>query len=310
MVRTGAHVYSKFDFESTFGGDDSTKTKVFGLSEELSPITTTNNQIPLSQLNSIEVDQFAYGQDSKKVSLAFVLSSPWWLELILNNRVDAGTSPYTHTYTGLKTVKSFAWEIGFASETSNTVRTLLGCCINSATIRCSQNDVIRCTADVVCGKEGTISTTLDSSPPSDSYDFPFTFVHGLIQLPSGTTIAQVQSAEISIGQNVTLVYGFNSKEAVGAFRGILDITGRFNAAMVDKTQLQRVLDRTEVATLVLKFSNGLSGTSEKTITLTGTGVGISEQTYTAKGVDPVFEDLTWQIRSLTAVATDNVATPP
>ena len=311
MVHTGAHVYSQYDFESTFGGGDATLTKVLGMDERITSFVTQNNQIVVPQLNSVEIAAFAYGQEFKRLSEDWVLSNPWWLELLLNNLVTTGAGPFTHTYTVLKTVKSFEMEIGLEAETANVVRNLKGCVLNSVTIRGGMNELTRCTGEILCGKEDPISTDLEASPPSDDLAFPYTFVHGTLKLiASGSVVAELQSMELTINQNAELVYGHGSKVATGAFRRIFEITGRFNASMVDKTQLQRVLDRAELADIELKFTNGLAGTAEKSITLTGTGVGVSEHSYAAAGVDPVFEDLIWQIRSLTVVAVNNISAPP
>lgn len=310
-VHTGAHVYSEWDFESAFGGGDATKTKVFGMDEKITSIVTQNNQMALPQLNSVEVAAFAYGQEFKRLSVDWVLSNPWWLELLLNGRATAGAGPFTHTYTVLKVVKSFALELGFEGGTANVVRTLDGSVLNSVTMRSGMNELVRCSGEVICGKEAAIGTSLDATPPTDDIAFPYTFVHGTIKLPaSGSVVAELQSMELTMNQNAELVYGHGSKVATGAFRKLWEVTGRFNASMVDAVQLQRVLDRAELADIELKFTNGLAGTAERTITITGTGVGVSEQSYSAAGVEPVFEDLIWQIRSLTAVATNNTSLPP
>ena len=311
MVHTGAHVYSEYDFEAAFGGGDPTKTKVLGMDERITSIVTQNNQIVLPQLNSVEIAAYAYGQEFKRLSEDWVLSNPWWLELLLNNRVTTGAGPFTHTYTVLKTVKTLAIEIGFEGETANVVRTFDGSVLNSVTMRSAMNELVRCSGEIICGKEAAIGTSLDGTPPVDDIAFPYTFVHGTIKLPSGgSAVAELQSFELTMNQNAELVYGHGSKVATGAFRKIWEVTGRFNASMVDAVQLQRVLDRVEVADIELKFTNGLAGTAERTITITGTGVGISEQSYSAAGVEPVFEDLVWQIRSLTVVATNNTSLPP
>lgn len=310
VTRTGAYAYHKFDFESTFNGDDATKTKVLGKNVRLSPIQTMNNQIPLPQLNSVEIEDFAYGQEAKRLSADWVLSNPWWLELVTGSLSTTGSSPYTHTYTAAKAVKSFAMEIGFQGTTANVVRTLLGCIMPSVTIRSSLNDVVRCSADIVSGKESTIGTSLDSSPPSDDIDFPYTFAHGSLQFPDGNTIAELQSFDLTINQNAQLVYGHGSKSSAGAFRGVSEYTARFNAAMIDSTELQKVLDRAEIADAVITFTNGLAGANEKSITITVTGVSPSEHSMSLAGVDPVFEDLVWQGRSISIAAVNNVSTPP
>ena len=88
------------------------------------------------------------------------------------------------------------------------------------------------------------------------------------------------------------------------------MTGKFNASFIDKTQLQRVFDRTELATLTVQFTNGLTGTNEKTILVEFAGVGLSEHSLSIVPNEPVFEDLTFQMRNVKVTANNSVATVP
>lgn len=310
MVRTGAVAYFKYDYETTFGGDDATKTKTLGFDVRLTGFRSSNTLIALPALNDVNVAKFVYGSNKFSMGIDFAMSNPWWLEAVMGTRVTAGVSPFTHTYTKSKTPKPIAFELGQGVETANEVRTGVGVVFNSATISSSIDNLVRVRGELLHGKELAIGTTLDSSPPSDDLDFPYTFVHGTFELPNGTVIAELQSEEITIGQNAVLLWEGGGANAVAAYRRLFEITGRFSASKKDKTQIQRVIDRVEVATCKLKFTNGLSGVNEKTIDFQGTGVGVSEHNVNIEPNEPIFDELVWQIRSLQVVATNNVATPP
>lgn len=309
-VRTGAFVYEQWMQETTFGTEVSPKNRTFGLDEKISPISTINNQQALSQLYSVETSKFAYGLNGKTYSMDWVLSDPWFLILLFGSLITTGTSPYTHTYSVIKTVQSFSHEIAFEAETANVVRKLLGSVLNTVTIRSAINELARVSGSFICGKEAAVGTSLDASPAVDVVQFPYTFVHGTFELPNGTVIAELQNVELTINQNARLTSGHGSADAVGASRGKWEVTGKFNASMVNAVQLQRILDRTELATLRLKYTNGLAGANERSVTFNGTGVGVSEQVYSGQAVEDVFEDITWQVRQLNAVAINNTSVPP
>jgi hypothetical protein len=88
------------------------------------------------------------------------------------------------------------------------------------------------------------------------------------------------------------------------------MTGKFNASFIDKTQLQRVFDRTEVATLTVEFTNGLLGTSEKTIKLEFAGISLSEHSLSIAPNEPIFQDLSFQMRNLKVTANNSIAVVP
>ena len=76
MVRTGAFAYAKYGYETTFA-TAVTADKKFGLQDKVGSWTLTNNRINLAQLNQIEPNKFAYGQQQGTISMNYVLSNPW-----------------------------------------------------------------------------------------------------------------------------------------------------------------------------------------------------------------------------------------
>tara|TARA_X000001382_G_scaffold107856_1_gene83608 strand:- start:583 stop:1575 length:993 start_codon:yes stop_codon:yes gene_type:complete len=320
MVRTGSNAFVHYGVESTFGGG-ATQTRAFGLEQKVNSLTFKNNQIPLSQLNSIEVQSFAYGKNEGSGSLDFVLSNPWIFDTVLGGVDKTGsTNDYSYIWdsnysnlssdnTGVKVPKSFDIEVGFDAKPSKTdvLRNLKGSVINQIAVKSSVGETVKVTMDFLYGIVDTISTSVSGGTTADDINFPYTFAHASLELLDGSAVAEIQDFDINFATNCELLYEQGAANAVGAFRKLFEITGKFNASFIDKTQLQRVIDRTEVATLTVEFTNGLSGTSEKSIKLEFAGVGLSEHSLSIAPVEPIFEDLTFQMRNVKITANNSIS---
>ena len=323
MVRTGAHGTLKYGEESSFGGG-ATATRPFGLQQSVGSLSFKNNQIALTQLNSIEVQSFAYGKNEGSGSVDFVLSSPWVFDAILGGVDTSGSSSdYSHIWdsdsanltadnTGIRSPKSFDIEVGFDSKTStDVVRHCKGSVFSSLNIKSSIGETVTGSMDFLYGVVDTITTSI-GSPIADDVAFPYTFSHASLQFPdgSGNIIAEVQDFDISFSSNTELLYEQGSANAVGAFRKLFEMTGKFNASFIDKAQLQKVFNRTELATLTAIFTNGLTGTSEKSIKIEFAGIGLSEHSLSIAPNEPIFEDLTFQMRNVKVTAGNSISAVP
>lgn len=328
MVRTGASGYLQYGKESTFGGG-ATQTRVFGLEQKISGLTWKNNQIPLPQLNDIEIQRYAYGRNEGQASVEWVLSNPWFFDIILDAVDTSGSgSDYTHIWnsdkdaltadnSGVVIPHTMHIEHGLDGETGNVIRNMKGVVFNSVTLKAALNETIKCTGELAWGKEDAVGTTLDTTIATDGINFPYTFAHATLELPDATVVAQLQEFEITLNLNTELLYGMGSADAVSAFRKIFEMTGKFKAATVDKTQIDRVFDaadgttaNTGIATLQITLTNGLSGNDEKAIVLDFAGVGVSEHSTEMQPGEAVFENLTWQLRNIQVTANNSVSTPP
>lgn len=328
MVRTGSSGYLQYGKEATFAGG-ATQTRVFGLEQKITGITWKNNQIPLTALNDLEVQCFAYGKNEGNASVEFVLSTPWIFDLLLDAVDTTGSaSDFTHIWSSDKTAltadnsgivipHTFHMEHGLDAETNNVVRNMKGCVLQNLTIKASLGETIKCTTDMIWGNEDAVSTTLDTTIAADDIKFPYTFSHATLELPDGSVVAQLQEFEITFNMNSELLYGMGSANAVSVFRKIFEMTGKFKAATVDKTQIQRVFDAadgttaaTGLATLQITFTNNLATTNEKSIVLDFTGVGVSDHQTEMSPGEPVFETLSWQLRSVQVTANNSISTSP
>jgi hypothetical protein len=317
MVRTGAHAYVKYDFETSYAAGG-TANKKFGLQDKMTSLSLSHNRQNLTQLNQNTIHKFAYGQQQGTASMGFTLSNPWLFGALLGAPTTTGSSaPYTHTYNtsaNLKTPRTIVTEVGFDGASSDIVRTLKGGLVNTFNISTSIGGLVECTADITYGKETAPSTSLGSSPSLPASEFPYTFAHAELTI-GGNTVVQCQDASINVAQNSELLYGLNSNHAVASFRRVLDITGSFKASWINKNLLEKVLEQIKAGTSSGTFSETLGGSPEFKLTfvkdntnekieITGTGLSIGDISISGlEPVEPVFEEINWQMKTISVVAT-------
>lgn len=317
MARTASSSYVEYGYESAFGVVSTTFPLVFGKEQKANGMEFNNNQIPLGQLNSPEIESFVYGRNEGKVSMEYVLSNPFVLTSIFDDPVTTGAGPFAHTWSSdpsinssIRDIKSLSLQVGYEGLLGNVVRTIKGVVSPSMALRMSLGEPIRVTQELIWGIDSA-GTTLDSSIASDTGFTPFIFANASIELPSGTTIATIQDFDLNMNSNAALLYQLGTADSVDAYRKILDITGKINLTVLDKTNIDRVFARTELATMKVNITNGLSGTDIRDIILTFTGVGLS--THTNSGIEPgelVLENIDFQCRSASIVANNNTSVQP
>jgi len=216
--------------------------------------------------------------------------------------------------------QSFTTEIGFQGETDYLIRTLKGCILNTFGITASIGDVVKCTGDVVFGKEDTPSNASgDFSDDATEDSQPFTFANGQFSL-NGVIQTQIQDVDINFAQNGDLLYQLGSNQSVAGIKKTLDITGRFKVALKDKTAINTLIAQLKGANFKetwgdknagspefeLHFTNGVVGNGERKITIIGKGLGIADHNTTGlEPVEPIFEEINWQIKSAKIVVVNS-----
>lgn len=337
MVFTGSFVYLQWAKESTFGtaaaNISAACAENFGFEQKITSWSFTNNKIPLSQLNDVRVKTYAYGQTRGSISLDFVLSSPWFFELIgFKDGSTAGVGPYTHTWdldntSATNTIQPFTTQVGQEAGSCDIVRTMSGGIVNSATITTAIGDTVKVSLDTSYVNE-SMSTTVDACPAALSVcdHVPFTFAHGSLEFPDCTTIAEVQDVDITFAQNSDHIFGIGSSVAVSGIRRLFDISGKFRASYTDTVQLQKLYAQqkdtlcntaagaetllAEQPTLKLTFDNGLAGTSQRKITISLSGISLADHNLNIEPNEPIYEDLNFQARDADVVAITNTSTIP
>ena len=323
MVRTGAHAYLKYGYESTFGTSASTLDKKFGLNDAISSWTLTHNRQDLPALNQVTIDEYAYGQQAGTLGIDFTLSNPWVFKTILGDPSTTGSNPYVHTYphasNGInKTPTSFTTEVGFDGASADTVRTLKGCVATSLSITASVGNLVSASLSANYGVEDAPSTSLGTAPSQPDVEFPYTFAHATLKY-GGNTLAQVQDLSLNIDQGSSLLYGLGDHQAVDAYRQLLDITGSFRVSLLNKTVLEDMLEQISKGTSG-SYSSTVGGSPEleiaftkdsnEKIVITGTGLSPTDLSYDGfRANEPIFENVNWRIKTLTVAATNAESTP-
>jgi len=140
------------------------------------------------------------------VSAEWILANPWFFKGVLGAVSDGGSAPYTHTFTEGDTIPSMTIANNIQSSAVRQAQ-LLGAVIGSCTLTTAVNELVRVRADMPYANENF--TTSTSGKLVDSFDL-YSFSHGTIEAPDGTTMAQLQNSEATINNNPEGMWGQGS----------------------------------------------------------------------------------------------------
>jgi hypothetical protein len=316
------------------------RSEQFGFEQRITGWSFTQNKIPLSQLNSVKVKTFAYGQTRGSLSLDFVMSSPWFLALIgLNDSVKTGcAAPFTHTFTLDSTtdntaIRSFSTEIGQEAGGTDIVRTLTGGVVNSASISTSVGELVKVSLDTAYANEA-VTTTLDACAAgiSVSDHVPYTFAHGTISsCELGlATAGQIQEFDVTFTQNADHIFGLGNSVAADKIRRLQEITGKIKVTNKTALQLEKIYAQqkdtlgnsacvsavdTELVDIVVEFSKDADTVCSPTptsqiIQITLKGVALDDINVSIEPNEPIFQELNFQAREAVVVVKDKKEHPP
>ena len=315
-TRTGAHAFIKYGYETTFNTAP-TVDKKFGLNDRVTSWSLTHNRIDIPALNQTTIHKYAYGQQSGTLGVSFNLSNPWVFGAIYGQPAKTGSSPFNYTYPSSaqpKEVTSMTCQVNYDGSDADIVREVNGCIANSLNISTSVGEIVDCSMDMTYGKENAPATTVVAVPSKPAEEFAYTFAHGVVKV-GGNTLATVQDVDITFGQNAELLYGIGSNQSVNTYRRIFDITGNFRASWLNKNLLEGTLAQIGKNTSTtyeetiggspefeLTFQNTASGATSE-IKITGTGLAPTDLGISGIApVEPIFENISWRIKSATVVA--------
>ncbi len=252
------------------------------------------------------------------LTISGVLSNPYWLLGVLGVNNDAGTSgAYTHTYTEADILPSFTTKLGFELGTTDFQSEVIGCVVNSCTISAAVNEPVRFSLECSFRYEN-----LGTAKSADIVDVEpiFTFAHGSIEMPDGTSIAAVQTFELVINNNAEPVYGVGSRFMTGVVAKNREYNFSMTAAFNDYTDLLTFFmngtntatapdagSGTEIATLELTLTND----DGDILDINLTGVHLNEETLPQNVNEVVKEDVTGWARACTNIIyTNDIQTAP
>jgi len=204
----GESNYVHFGYESTFKGA-ATCDKIFGQNLQIRSVDIKNNTRRLFQLGNRSAVAHVAGKIEGTLSIEFDINEPWFMKGVMGGLTTSGsaTSAYWHTFTEANQPPSLTIENGI----SGTVRKYLGCIINDCKISTAVGDEpAKCSLSLTYADE---SLTSGSTTQILSSGGVFPFSYGSIQYPTGTTVANTESVELSITNNAALKWGLGSRKA-------------------------------------------------------------------------------------------------
>jgi hypothetical protein len=252
------------------------------------------------------------------VTISGSLSNAYWLLGVLGANTDAGTSgAYTHTYTETNEIPSFTTKLSFELGTTDVLSTLLGCRVNTCTITAAVNETVKFSLECPYRYESVGTTGISNLADTEPV---FTFAHGSIEMPDGTSIAAVQTFELTINNNVETLYGIGSRFPDDLVTRNREYNFNLTAAFKDYTALfTRFLNGTgtatnpdsgsgtEIATLELTFTND----SDDILDINLTGVHLNEHSLPQNANEIVKENVTGWARACTNIIyTNDIQTAP
>lgn len=318
MVRTigGAQTFIKAAFEDkdVWGQDADSMTEsnatefAFGQGID-SAVSRTNNKQRIHGTGARNAASTIALQYGGTLTVNGALSNVYWLLGVLGSVSDGGSGPssYTHTYTESDTLPSFTtWRRSSFDTATNEV--FQGCVVNSCTLTAAVNEPVRFTLE--CPYRYDKLDTDAESAVTDTQKI-YTFAGGVIEVPNGTTIAKVQNFELTINNDVELVYEVGSRFASDFIAKVREYNFSMTVAIEDFDLLGYFYNGStgtapgtgagELADIQLTFTNGDS----HSIVFTLTGVHFNEDSLNHDVGAVVQEEITGWANALTNVVYTN-----
>lgn len=316
--------YARYGNESAFGTSpgDSALVNYFGHNVKFSR-TIKNNIERIPNLNTRNYTKFAAKKVEGSWSADFQVSNFYWMKNLLGSATDGGAGPYTHTYDETNTPPSMTIQTSEDLDSDSEV-TMTGCSVDKFTMNMNVGEVITGKLEGPYIKEIN-DTTLNANGNSSDSEEVFTFAHAVLELPTSTTMLEVQSMDMTVTNNVEYIWGLGSrfatqrafKQRVYEFK--INKIRELSADLQDKlygssTAMSNPNKPTDVATLNLSISNGLGTTSLRSFAMKVDSLQLDDITRALTPGEVTKEDATLFALNLNtsskAVYTNNTATNP
>lgn len=321
---TGAAAYIQYDFEAaaTYGTLAIGTFKAFGHGQSIS-VDRTMNMRRIYGLGDVDAKDTVAGLFEGRLRIDFLLASTYFLKAVMGAVADTDnlTYGYDHTYsdnTG-HTVTSISVENGIDLDTDSLFK-YLGCVVERCVIRGAVGEPVTVSLDLVYAEETKATIGLDATPAADAEE-PMVFSEGSVDLPSGTTLARVQSFELEIVRNPRLIAGLGDRcpskavwqERQWNFR--MDISYE-NANLIEDMYGQATGPLTATnpageASLVLTFSNAGATTARRSLIFTMARTHIVSDTLPQRIEEHLVQSVSGWCEDYTSiVGIDNTAATP
>jgi hypothetical protein len=313
---SGANARLAYGWETTFGSVSGSINKAFSQGVKLSTFEIDNSVDYVYGLGSQDAQKSVAKEFKGSWGVEFALSDPWWLRSILGAApTDAGATPYTHTWDSSQgisnTLTSMSLDLSFDLDTDSH-QILLGCITNTMTVTCSVGEIVRCRLE---GMFANMTKDTNIIALVNPVEEPFSFAAGSFELPNSTTIADVQSLEMTFNRNVDFIWGLGSRFAQKNVPKQREWNIKLTATYENDTQFWDSLlgssaaptaSPAEVATATVTITNGLTSSNMRKYVFTFANVRVERGSITPVETENVIkQDITLRARTLTSVVVSN-----
>ena len=313
MVRPTTLSWLSYGWETTYGTAATTIDKAFGHGVRVTNLTRRNNIEKIFSCGYRNAQKLVAKKFEGAITMEWVLANPWFFKGVMGGSSSTGTDPTTHTFSEADSIEGVTISNN-VSMASDAMINLLGSKFATTTITAAVNELIRVRADLPYVNEAKTTTT--SSKVADSFDL-FTFAHGSLELPNGTTLAMVQNAEVTIANTPEIVLGLGSRLGQDQpvknreYSGTITMALQASADLLEKCYGSATgpsaLSVSEQATMELVFTNGLTSSSKRSINMLFTGVQLDEESMPQDPTAIIMEDVSVVMRSLSVTADNATA---
>lgn len=264
-IRAGVETFVLWGIESTFSTEAPTIDKHFGFLQTL----TTNIRRNVLEYRAFKgadgggrsPSAILPGRFDFTVTADFKPTNFDFLELVLGSVSGVGTSGDPFIYVAVASQPSFTISDNY-DTTLDSSRKMLGCKINSATIRAVVGETASVTLDILGGdmsKSGSLTTNVNL-PTVD----PFNFTQGDVELPDSTPIDNIiDSFEVVITNNIELLHGVGNITAQNSLGKARDFKVNLTLKYFDDTFMDLMMgnasavqEPSNIASITLKLDNG------------------------------------------------------
>ncbi len=307
--------WSKYGWETTFGTVAGTIDKTLGQGIKITTLQRKNNIESVFTLGSRNAQELVPEKYEGLLGLEFALANPWFLRAVFGTVTSTGTNPTTHTFTESDTIPSISFENDVDSDTPSVAK-LLGCKVEACTITCAIGEIARVKLDLPFANETHGSST--SAQVAETFEL-YTFAYGSLELPDGTTLADVQNVEVAIKNKTEPIFGLGSRFAqqmpVKEREYTAKATLAFEASANLLTKLYGgssgpVANPAETATMELVFDNGLTSANQRQISMVFTGVQLDDHNMPQDPTTVLMEDASLIMRSCVCTAKNATTVSP
>lgn len=247
----------------------------------------------------------------------FALGNAYFLKAVLGTKgAESGAGPFGRTYSENNTCPSITIRNAFNLDTDSE-HDLLGAKVNSMALSCNVGEIARCRLEGFA-KELVKTSTLSATSSGDTED-PLIFSGASIKLGS-TTGLDIQSFELTIGNNMEYLFGLGSRFATKGVEKAREYSFRINEAYESDTEnldnflgsnTQSQTSPANLTALVATFTNGLTGTNQRTLQATFSNIQLPTYDYTLDINEIIKEDVTyWALSCGGMTYTNNSSSSP